>query len=76
MKGFAWGGFKHAQHLTYTFVLCRCKAFFEALLPDSCVPNWGTICHGGNDDCIVDLAPVEHVDPTDRVPEDIDPLDG
>ena len=76
MKGFAWGGFKHAQHLTYTFILCHCKAFFQTLLSDPSVPNQGHVGHGRNDNCIVNLAPVEHVDAADQVAKDVDPADG
>ncbi len=45
-------------------------------MADSGVPNQSTICEDGDDQGIVDFAPVEEIEATDRVAEDADATDG
>jgi len=58
-----------------TVVLCHLQAADEACLADSGVPNRSAVCEDGDDQGIVDFAPVEEIEATDRVAEDAYPTD-
>ena len=67
---------KDTRNFMEPIVLGDLKGVDEALLTPAGVPNWGPICEYGDNEGVVDFAPIEEVEALDRVAEDADPADG
>ncbi len=76
MKGVDWGGTEDPGDLVDAIVLGHLEEADKALLTNPGVSNWSTVCQDGDDECIVDLVPVEEVEASDGVAEDADAPDG
>jgi len=76
VKGFHRGGAEDPGDLMDAVVLRYLQAANEALLADPGVPNRGAVREDRNDECVVDLVPVEEVEAADGVAEDADAPDG
>jgi hypothetical protein len=63
-------------HMLYTFILYHLEVLDQALLAYSYVPYWCAIGHTGDNQGIIDLAPVEEVESPYGVPEQVDPSYG
>jgi hypothetical protein len=76
VQRFNRGGFKHAQELTYALILGSLEKVCKALLANTLIPYRDPVCHDQDHEGVIDLLPFEHVDPSDRIPEDVDAADG
>jgi hypothetical protein len=70
------GGFKYAQELAYALILGCLEKICEALLAGTLIPYRDPICHDWDHEGVIDLSPLEHVDPSDRISENVDATDG
>ena len=76
MQRLNWGGFKHAQELVYAFMLGSLEEICEALLAMAFIPYQDSVYHDRDYEGVVHFPRFEHVDPSDRIPEDVDAVDG
>ena len=57
-------------HTPYTFVLGDLESVNQTLLSVTFVPYRASVCHGGDDDCVVHPAPIKEVEALDGVAKD------